>query len=274
MDFGRADERMYPVLSEEDLVEITQARLREYRDAEPFPHLVIDDFLPKDLAEAAAAVFPGPEAGSWLAAGARSKVRAHKHTSRSDSVFSPPLHHVLTQLNAHPVLKLLERLTGIGALIADPEIGQCLRHFTPGGFLEIHADYSWLERLKLNRRVNLILYLSPDWQADWGSDLELWAPDMSRRVRRIAPLFNRAVIFATGPDTPHGFLDPVSCPSSRTRQSLNLYYYTVEKPAGWKASAKTDFKRGRLARRRSRLLRAVRRLFRYPRGIGGYEGGA
>ncbi len=51
------------------------------------------------------------------------------------------------------------------------------------------------------------------------------------RLSRIAPEFNRAVIFTTNDRTPHGFPEPLLCPQGETRKSLQLYYYTAGRPA-------------------------------------------
>lgn len=52
----------------------------------------------------------------------------------------------------------------------------------------------------------------------------------SREEVRIAPEFNRAVIFTTNDRTPHGFPEPLCCPEGETRKSLQLYYYTAGRP--------------------------------------------
>jgi 2OG-Fe(II) oxygenase superfamily len=72
------------------------------------------------------------------------------------------------------------------------------------------------------------VYLNRDWQESYGGQLELWDRQIKRCVQRIAPVFNRAVIFRTDPDSFHGHPDPMICPTSFTRKSLALYYFTDE----------------------------------------------
>jgi hypothetical protein len=50
-------------------------------------------------------------------------------------------------------------------------------------------------------------------------------------VQRVAPVFNRCIIFAVGPRALHGFPDPIQCPAGVSRKCLALYYFTAEKPA-------------------------------------------
>lgn len=53
------------------------------------------------------------------------------------------------------------------------------------------------------------------------------------------------VVFSTTDFSYHGYPDPLQCPPSRTRNSIALYYYTKERPAGetqFGNSALTNFR--------------------------------
>ncbi len=95
----------------------------------------------------------------------------------------------------------------------------------------MHADFNFYKRLNLYRRLNLLVYLNENWSEEWGGDLELWDRTGKRCVQRIAPIFNRAVIFDTSNFSYHGHPRPLQCPEERSRKSLALYYYTVDAPA-------------------------------------------
>src|SRR5262249_42969076 len=86
------------------------------------------------------------------------------------------------------------------------------------------------KRLQIYRRLNLIVYLNKGWQEEWGGHLELWAPKAEKAAERIAPLFNRAVIFDTSNFSYHGHPHPLACPESESRKSVALYYYSVDYP--------------------------------------------
>ena len=49
------------VFDTDRLMHIAAERAEEFRDAQPYPHIVIDEFLPKDVAHRLAGVFPGPD---------------------------------------------------------------------------------------------------------------------------------------------------------------------------------------------------------------------
>jgi hypothetical protein len=197
-----------------------------YRMAQPFPHLVVDDFLPTDVARAVSAAFPGPadDVGwdHYAAQGFEMKIASSDRGRLPDPVVS-----LIDALNSPGFLVHLEALTGISGLIADPSwLGGGVHLVGRGGHLAVHADFNWHESLQAHRRINLLLYFNEDWRQEYGGDLELWSTDASRMVRSIAPLFNRAVLFNARSDTFHGHPAPLQVPEGSHRRSLALYYYS------------------------------------------------
>lgn len=195
----------------------------QYAAASPFPHVVLDDFLPEHLLLALGAEFPpAPEMSIQFKAKLQLK-SAEEIWER----MGPVTRSVLAALNAGAFVDQLEHLTGIGGLVADPHLEGGGQHQTVrGGKLGIHADFSRNERLGLERRINVLIYLTPGWQEEWGGHLEFWDDDMTSCGQRIAPFFGRSVIFTTTASSFHGVPDALACPPEVTRKSLALYYYT------------------------------------------------
>lgn len=199
----------------------------EYQSAEPFPHIVLDDFLPVAVAQTTMAAFPARANGDWIS---YVHVNERKFGNNRPATWPPILQGVLEELHSRRFVAFLHALTGIDELFPDDSLeGGGLHLSEAGGFLNIHADFTVHPKARSwRRRVNFLLYLNAEWQADYGGDLELWASDMSSCARRIAPKGNRVVIFNTGEDSFHGHPSPLSCPSGVARQSLALYYFTEE----------------------------------------------
>ena len=213
------------------LAALATARAREFSEAEPYPHAQIDDFLRPDCAEQLAGCFPGPDDTIvWDLFGAQGF--EVKRGSSDEAHFPAPLREALHDLNSGPFVHWLERVSGIEHLIPDPHlVGGGLHLSRQGDHLGIHADFNWHAGLQAHRRLNLLIYLTPEpWQEAWGGDLELWSTDAANRVKTIAPVFNRAVLFATRSDTFHGHPRPWAAPEGIYRQSLALYYYTTQRP--------------------------------------------
>jgi Rps23 Pro-64 3,4-dihydroxylase Tpa1-like proline 4-hydroxylase len=215
-----------PVLARLD--DLAKSGAHAYQMADPFPHAVIDDFLPENLLNLVENAFPDPETLRWY------KFRAPNERKLSFSQIErlePVIRDLLCFLNSSPVLRFLEVLTGIPGLISDPHYsGGGLHQIEPGGKLGVHADFNKLTSLNLDRRLNLLLYLNKDWSEGYGGQLELWARDMSRCAKSVLPAFNRCVVFSTTSDSYHGHPIPLTCPPGRTRKSIATYYYTNGRP--------------------------------------------
>ncbi len=206
------------------------SRLREeYLRAEPFPHVVIDDFIPRKIADRLLEEFPRPGSIDWLRFKEPSGV---KLASRNEIQLSDFTRTLLWQLNSAVFLQWMETLTGIGGLIPDPYLeGGGLHQIERDGFLKIHADFNLHPALRLDRRLNLLLYLNPEWKEEYGGHLELWNRTMTKCEKRILPVFNRCVIFSTTDFAYHGHPEPLRCPEGMTRKSLAMYYYSNGRPA-------------------------------------------
>lgn len=210
-------------------MELADRNRDEYARAEPFRHIVMDDFLSPDTLREVANSFPDLRDGKWHEF---DNPREKKLASEQESEMEDQARWLLYQLNSSTFMRFLEELTGIEGLIPDPYfVGGGLHQIEPGGFLKIHADFNRHLKLKLDRRLNLLIYLNEDWQEEWGGALELWDKDMSRCAHKIFPIFNRAVVFETTDFSFHGHPDPLACPAGRTRKSLALYYYSNGRPA-------------------------------------------
>ena len=212
-------------LDRTQMLALAADRAEEFKHGEPFPHVVIDDFLsPATLAELIAA-FPGPDAVEWYTYDTKKEVKL----ALEDELLIPdPLVAVLRELNGQVFVEFLEQLTGIPGLIPDPHYrGGGLHQILPGGMLKLHADFDMHIRMKVHRRLNAILYLNEDWDDSYGGALELWDKEATRCVTSIAPLATRLMIFETTADSFHGHPDPLSCPEGRSRRSMAWYYYTA-----------------------------------------------
>lgn len=200
----------------------------EYDQAAPFPHVVIDNFLPSALLESILEEFPQVNSVQWKTfENAAEKKLASTHELQMGEL----TRFLLYQLNSSTFLNFLEQLTGIDGLIPDPHfVGGGLHQIERGGYLKMHVDFNRYDRLKLDRRLNLLIYLNQNWSDTYGGHLELWDQEMIRCEKKILPIFNRCVIFSTTDFSYHGHPEPLSCPEGTTRKSLALYYYSNGRP--------------------------------------------
>ena len=210
--------------------------LRErFLNAKPYPHIVLDRvFAPGPLTEIYDEV---PDSGSdrWIKWGSGwkefSDSRNQKRGISSLFLLGERTARFLQQLNSEEFLSDVRILTGMPALLGDNLFnGGGLQCTGRGGRLRVHVDKVRHPRAdKFDQAVNLILFLNPVWQTEYGGHLELWSQDASCRCISISPLFNRLVLFRSDRQTFHGHPEPVQCPEGTYRTSLAVYYYVPRK---------------------------------------------
>ena len=206
----------------------------QYATAYPYPHTVIDNFMNEQFLNRAVNHLEYVDWGYDDGENGNSNQVKKLYSPYKVGMENTMPEHVtnlLNFLNSKEVLTYLEELTGIPDLIADPGLyGGGVHRILTGGKLSVHADYNFHPITKLHRRVNLLLYLNKDWKEEWGGDLQLWNKDMSMCVKKILPIFNRAVIFNITSDAYHGHPGPLKSPEGIDRLSFALYYFTKERP--------------------------------------------
>jgi hypothetical protein len=205
----------------------------EFEAADPFPHLVIDDFLTDDALIEAIACFPATDDPVWQIE--NFVVSDHKVSRKkacNEELNMPvPIRRILRELNSSIFLRYLSNLTGIDYLLPDPLFaGSGMFLIEPGGFLNVHADFNVHFHNGLDRRLNLLLYLNLGWREEYGGHLELWRKGHPKPIKSVLPIANRCVVFATTDESFHGHPQPLTCPPDRSRNCLSVYYYTNGRP--------------------------------------------
>lgn len=211
-----------------------------YRSADPFPHIVMDDVFDADVLHRVCAEFPD-SSGHECFHREQEKLKFQFRPDQCDSLAARML---FAELNSRAFLGFLSEMTGIEGLIPDPyHAGAGLHEIKRGGHLSIHADFPEHELMKVDRRLNLLIYLNEDWEESYGGALELWDRGMKGMRRSVLPVFGRAVLFNTDRDTFHGHPDPLNCPAGRSRRSIATYYYTARPAVNATLTRTTDFRR-------------------------------
>ena len=117
-------------------------------------------------------------------------------------------------------------------LITDPYLaGGGLHELKDGGHLNVHADFNQHPKMKLDRRLNILIYLNHKWGENNGGHLELWNKEMKECEKKILPIFNRMVVFSTTDFSYHGNPNEVIVNEDNSRKSIALYYYSNGRPS-------------------------------------------
>jgi Rps23 Pro-64 3,4-dihydroxylase Tpa1-like proline 4-hydroxylase len=200
----------------------------------PFRHAVIDQFLEEKVCGQLREQFP-----EFSAERARNELGEVGRKAVVPELASiGPAYAVLDELlRSRTFRDWLGRVAGIGSLLYDPAyVGGGTHENLDGQDLDPHIDFNYHPASGLHRRLNLILFLNPEWEEGWGGLLELhsnpWAVAGTDEIKRILPSWNRCVIFETTERSWHGFRR-IRLPADKqhlSRRSIAVYYYTRQRP--------------------------------------------
>jgi len=141
------------------------------------------------------------------------------------------LKNLFIELTSKNFIQKLEKLTGINGIISDSlELqGAGVHRIENKGFLQIHTDFNtYHDNIygKLDRRINLLIYLNTNWDDKYKGHLWLCDKYTKKCVKKISPILNRCVIFSTTNNSLHGHPESLNVPDNIKRHSIALYYYT------------------------------------------------
>lgn len=196
---------------------------------EPFKHLVLDDFFDDELVANCLDQFPPLTSSTWDEANDADIEVKYRTTWKSEFDIPDGLVDAVRILNSSLILNALSHKVGIAKIVPDPYFsGGGLNVMLRDGLLDVHVDGNYHDATGLNRRLNAIVYLTPDWEASWGGEFGVYDSTGKNCVKRVAPLFNRLVVFDSHDFSFHGLPEPLNCPLGVQRRSIILYYYTKE----------------------------------------------
>ena len=207
----------------------TKKKHFEYSNAEPFPHIIINNLFNPNVLDDIINEFPKniDQIGDKF----NNKVE-QKLTLNNTEKFSEKTNNFINFLNSNRFINFLQNITDVKEkLIPDPDlIGGGLHELRQRGYLNVHADFNLHPTMKLDRRLNILIYLNKNWKEEYGGSLELWDKKMVNCEKSIIPEFNKTVIFSTTDFSYHGNPKKINHPEEVSRKSLAMYYYSNGRP--------------------------------------------
>lgn len=208
-----------PIYTQDD--NITRLR-NDFDNAQPYKHLVLNNFFNEDVATQLFEKFPSIENLNVKRKSLNEDKSEDYHFERWDPIFSD----VRAAVSSPEWYAIMDKLTGLSGLrTTQDSLGSGVHQGKNGSFVDVHVDVNMNTEAGLWRRVNLLIYLNKNWKPEYGGDLEIWDKEMTKCHHKVMPGFNTAVLFYTDDNSPHG-VTKLNVPEGESRKSFYTYYYT------------------------------------------------
>lgn len=198
----------------------------KFLEAEPFNYAVIDNFFLPSIAEKLSSEFPEY---NFEELNVHENALENKRTMNRWDRF-PPTTYKVFNFFGQELIEKMRFLIGEEYLWFDFGLNGGGWHMhSRGGNNNVHLDYNIHPKLGMQRKLNIIVYMTKDWNSAWGGGLELWTHDEvnncpEKLVKTIDNRYNRAIIFDTTQNSWHGLPNYIDCPDNVVRKSLAGYY--------------------------------------------------
>lgn len=187
-------------------------------------YVAIDDLLPLDIVTEISKTFPNADEMRLM-----DSFREKKFTSKAFDRFDPILGEVTFAFQDPRVVEVVGAITEIADQIPDSLLyAGGLSAMAKGHFLGPHIDNSHDSSRQYYRTLNLLYYVTPDWDEQNGGNLQLWNRDVSKNVT-IHSRFNRLVLMETTPTSWHS-VNQVQ--ADGLRKCVSNYYFSKRSPTG------------------------------------------
>ena len=185
-------------------------------------YFFLDELLPIEIAENVSKIFPKPSEMVL-----RKSIRENKFVAAQMNNYNPILEEIIFAFQDIRIVNLVAGICNIKNVVPD-------KNLYAGGismmgnkqFLNPHLDNSHDKDRNLWRVLNLLYYVTPCWEENFGGNLELWTNGLEFKQKTIHSKFNRLVVMATHNKSLHS-VSPVVYEGFRCCMSN---YYFSEKP--------------------------------------------
>ncbi len=182
-------------------------------------YFVIDNLLPDSVAKDIYKAFPAAELMLL-----RKSIREDKYIAVQMDKYKPILEAAIFAFQDPRVVGLIKNICSIDSLYPDKNLyAGGLSLMQKGQFLNPHIDNSHEKDRKRWRVLNLLYYVSPNWDAKNGGNLEIWPNGFKEKQTTIESRFNRLAIMTTHGTSWHS-VSPIVADSERT--CVSNYYFS------------------------------------------------
>jgi Rps23 Pro-64 3,4-dihydroxylase Tpa1-like proline 4-hydroxylase len=206
----------------------------EYQNTKPYPYYIQDDILDMEFAKMLQNEIlniPSVEFDRY------NNPFEQKFTLRNKQKYPYLLNKLISYLESDEFVNRLSQFTGFELVIDKNRNFNGVHLYNNGDKLDIHLDAAIHPYTKELKIITLGIYLSSNWKPEYECSLEIWSgdsgldekPKLYECINKIAPLFNRLIIFTNSDISWHGNPDIAKCSENSKRIFLTVSYLSKNK---------------------------------------------
>ncbi|TVZ56912.1 Rps23 Pro-64 3,4-dihydroxylase Tpa1-like proline 4-hydroxylase [Lutibacter sp. Hel_I_33_5] len=182
-------------------------------------YFFLDDILPKEFAQLIHEKFPKIDQ-----AVKKKNIREYKYTAYQMDKYDSLLEEVIYAFQDEKVIKLVSGICDLEHVYGDEFLyAGGLSLMKRDSFLNPHLDNSHDKDRNRWRVLNLLYYVTPDWELENGGNLEVWPNGLKNKQITIESKFNRLVVMATHQNSWHSVSKVVK---DDVRCCVSNYYFS------------------------------------------------
>lgn len=182
-------------------------------------YFFVDDLLPEELVKNIYYCFP-EQSKTTL----KKSLKENKYVSAQLNEHPKLIEEIIYAFQDKKIVELISSITKLEDLKPDPSLyAGGISMMGKDSFLNPHLDNSHDKDRKRFRALNLLYYVTPDWNLDNGGNLELWPNGPKKKPITIHAKYNRLVVMATHKKSWHS-VSKVNI--DRFRCCVSNYYFS------------------------------------------------
>ncbi|WP_417351921.1 2OG-Fe(II) oxygenase [Flavobacterium alkalisoli] len=216
------DRHSYSELIYNSILQKKQELTEQYnKTAAGIGHFYLDNLLPEELALEIYKAFPKSEEMVL-----KKSIREDKYVAAQMDKYNPVLEEIIYAFQDSKIVKLVSEICGLKDILPDDNLyAGGISMMGHKQFLNPHLDNSHDKDRALWRVLNLLYYVTPDWEEQYGGNLELWPNGLKARQITVHSKFNRLAVMATHSHSLHS-VSPVNYDGFRC--CVSNYYFSGE----------------------------------------------
>ena len=182
-------------------------------------YFYIDNLLPEELALQISNAFPEKEEMVL-----KKSLREYKYVAAQMDQYNPLLEQVIYAFQDERIVKLIGEICSIKNPEPDENLyAGGISLMAEENFLNPHLDNSHDKSRDKWRVLNLLYYVTPNWEDSYGGHLEIWPEGLNHEPITIYSRFNRLAVMATHQKSWHS-VSPVT--HNGERCCVSNYYFS------------------------------------------------